>query len=211
MSSAPRQMSVSCFQALLAVLIVLPGDETRPVCKACGKKNRPCQWEEPHTKFKDYRPDGPSSSRSAAGGTDEETETKEDMMDVDGADGVDNISRTEGAVRANSFSEEGLSRNTSPRRRKTVGPMGHRKAHRPASHHRRLSYRQARLTLFPDLRVQRVACRWRVCCSRTTRTACQRARCRCIPARPCSSRMRIRITVETCQMELETTHPGLFL
>lgn len=118
MSSAPRQMSVSCFQALLAVLIVLPGDETRPVCKACGKKNRPCQWEEPHTKFKDYRPDGPSSSRSAAGGTDEETEIKEDMMDVDGADGVDNISRTEGAVRANSFSEEGLSRNTSPRRRK---------------------------------------------------------------------------------------------
>ncbi|KAH6872616.1 hypothetical protein BKA58DRAFT_438723 [Alternaria rosae] len=93
-------------------------DETRPVCKACGKKNRPCQWEEPHTKFKDYRPDGPSSSRSAAGGTDEETETKEDMMDVDGVDGVDNINRTEDAVRANSFSEEGLSRNTSPRRRK---------------------------------------------------------------------------------------------
>ncbi|RYN36316.1 hypothetical protein AA0115_g1445 [Alternaria tenuissima] len=93
-------------------------DETRPVCKACGKKNRPCQWEEPHTKFKDYRPDGPSSSRSAAAGTDDETESKSDMMEVDGIEGVDGIGRGDEAVRTNSFSEESFSRNTSPRRRK---------------------------------------------------------------------------------------------
>ncbi|CAN9094675.1 unnamed protein product [Alternaria alternata] len=96
----------------------LSATEARPVCKACGKKNRPCQWEEPHTKFKDYRPDGPSSSRSAAGGTDDETESKSDMMEVDGIEGVDGIGRGDEAVRTNSFSEESFSRNTSPRRRK---------------------------------------------------------------------------------------------
>ncbi|KAF1838026.1 hypothetical protein BDW02DRAFT_595117 [Decorospora gaudefroyi] len=69
------------------------GDETRPVCKACGKKNRPCQWEEPHTKFKDYRPDGAaSSSKSAAEGSDDEKEEahQETMMemDIDGEPGV---------------------------------------------------------------------------------------------------------------------------
>lgn len=87
------------------------GDETRPVCKACGKKNRPCQWEEPHTKFKDYRPGGPSSSKSATGGTDDENETK-DAMEVDGVDGVE---REEAIVRADSTSEGGRSRATSPR------------------------------------------------------------------------------------------------
>jgi hypothetical protein len=40
------------------------------------------------------------------------------MMEVDGVDKVDNIGRGDEAVRANSFSEEGFSRNTSPRRRK---------------------------------------------------------------------------------------------
>jgi hypothetical protein len=40
------------------------------------------------------------------------------MMDVDDVDGVDSISRRDETVRANSFSEEGFSRNTSPRRRK---------------------------------------------------------------------------------------------
>jgi hypothetical protein len=72
----------------------------------------------PHTKFKDYRPDGLSSSRSAAGGTDDKTETEEDMTNVDGFDGVDGIDRRDEAVRANSFSEGAFNRNTSPRRRK---------------------------------------------------------------------------------------------
>jgi hypothetical protein len=81
----------------------------------------------------------------------------------------------------------------------TVGPMGHPKASLPASPHPRPSCRQARHTLFADPRAQRVACRWRVCCSRTTRKACQRAPCRYIPARPCSWRICTRITVGTCQ------------
>ncbi|KAI4940875.1 hypothetical protein J4E91_011132 [Alternaria rosae] len=91
------------------------GDEIHPACKPCGKKNRLCQWEEPHTKFKDYQPDGTSSSRSAADGTEDETETNMEMMDVDSVDGVDTKDE---AVRADSFSEETFSRNTSPRRRK---------------------------------------------------------------------------------------------
>ncbi|CAG5188981.1 uncharacterized protein ALTATR162_LOCUS12076 [Alternaria atra] len=99
-------------------------DETRPLCKACGKKNRPCQWKEPYTKFKDYRPDGPTSSRSAAGGTDNETDTKEDMMDVDGIDGVAGIDKRDEAVRANSSSEKGFSRNTAPKSRKNCRTDG---------------------------------------------------------------------------------------
>ena len=88
------------------------------MCKACGKKNRPCQWEEPHTKSEDYRPNGPTSSRSAAGGTNNETDTKEDMMDVDDVDGVAGIDKRDEAVCANSSSEKGFSWNTLPRRRK---------------------------------------------------------------------------------------------
>jgi hypothetical protein len=88
---------------------------------------------------------------------------------------------------------------------KTVGPMWHRKASLPASPRRRPSCRQARHTLFPNPRAQRVACRWRVCCRRTTRKTCQRAPCQCILARPCSRRVRTRITVGTCQRARETT------
>ena len=104
-----------------SILILRAGDETRPVCKACRKKNRPCQWEEPHTKLKDYRPDGPSSSRSAADGTDstdDEIDTKEVTMGVDVVDGVDGVDRKDEAVRANSFTIESFTRNTSPRRQK---------------------------------------------------------------------------------------------
>jgi hypothetical protein len=101
-----------------SILILRAGDETHPVCKACSKKNRPYQWEVPHIKFKDYRPGGPLSSRSAAGGTDDETETDEDMKIVDGFDGVDGIDRRDETVRANSFSEGAFNRNTSLRRRK---------------------------------------------------------------------------------------------
>jgi len=92
------------------------GDETRPVCKACGKKNRPCQWEEPHTKFKDYRPDGPSSIKSATGGTDDENEKKADVMEVDDANDVDGGGPE--MVRAEHASEGGRSRDNSPRVRK---------------------------------------------------------------------------------------------
>jgi hypothetical protein len=114
------------FKVLLvpSILILWASDETRPLCKACGKKNRPCQWEEPHTKFKDYRPDGPTSSRSAAGGTDNGTDTKEDMMDVDGVDGVAGIDKRDEAVRANSSNEKGFSRNTSPKSRKNCQTDG---------------------------------------------------------------------------------------
>ncbi|KAA8617327.1 C6 transcription factor [Pyrenophora tritici-repentis] len=62
-------------------------DETRPVCKACGKKNRFCQWEELHTTFKDYRP----VELFNTDGFDNKIETKEDMMCVDGVDVVDGI------------------------------------------------------------------------------------------------------------------------
>ncbi|KAH8724578.1 hypothetical protein GQ44DRAFT_727654 [Phaeosphaeriaceae sp. PMI808] len=53
-------------------------DETRPICKACDKKNRPCQWEPPQSKFKSYQPDG-TSSRSAT------YETEDSPMEVDDA------------------------------------------------------------------------------------------------------------------------------
>lgn len=66
----------------------MAGDEIRPVCKACTKKNRPCQWEAPHTKFKDYRPEG-SASISPADGEDYDDVTDGEMMEVDGVDGVE--------------------------------------------------------------------------------------------------------------------------
>jgi len=94
---------------------------------------------------------------------------------------------------------------------KTVGPMGHRQASLPAFPHRRPSRRQARHILFPNPRAQRVACRWRVCCSRTTRKTCQRAPCRCIPARPCSRRVRTRIIVRMFQRVRGITRHTLFL
>ncbi|KAF1355722.1 hypothetical protein EJ07DRAFT_168184 [Lizonia empirigonia] len=54
-------------------------DETHPVCKACNKKNRPCQWEAPHTKFKDYQPSDAASSELIAG-------LEQNGMEVDGSD-----------------------------------------------------------------------------------------------------------------------------
>jgi hypothetical protein len=53
-----------------------PGDETRPVCKACSKKNRPCQWDAPQSKFKVYQP---QDSRSAT----QESGPDSNSMDVD--------------------------------------------------------------------------------------------------------------------------------
>jgi hypothetical protein len=98
-------------------MLIRVGDEIRPVCKACSKKNRPCQWEEPHAKFKDYRPDGPaSSSKSAAGGSDEEDKIKEDMMEIDDAgagDGVEDTVPTD----AGDYAGHSYSRDTSPRRK----------------------------------------------------------------------------------------------
>ncbi|KAF3004873.1 hypothetical protein E8E13_005830 [Curvularia kusanoi] len=58
-------------------------DETHPVCKACSKKNRPCQWEAPHTKFKDYQPSEATSSKSA------NIDGEDGKMEIDGYDGTD--------------------------------------------------------------------------------------------------------------------------
>ncbi|KAI8939425.1 hypothetical protein NX059_003205 [Plenodomus lindquistii] len=74
-------------------------DETRPKCKACSKKNRPCEWEAPYAKFKDYQPES-SSSKSPVTRQDEGNAIDSSMMDVDGA----------------ARSEESKSRANSPRR-----------------------------------------------------------------------------------------------
>lgn len=87
------------------VLIKEPGDETHPVCRACSKKNRPCQWETPHTKFKDYQPES-SSTKSTVDG--DEDESRDDET-VDGVMDVDETDRVEG-------SEGSQSRRNSPRR-----------------------------------------------------------------------------------------------
>lgn len=73
------------------------------MCKACSKKNRPCQWEAPHTIFKDYQPSEGASSKTAATKGDYET------MELDGTD--DEASRA--------------SRSTSPR---TNEVQDHRRA-----------------------------------------------------------------------------------
>jgi hypothetical protein len=95
------------------VLIEGPGDEGRPVCVACNKKNRPCQWEAPHTKFRDYQP-GAGSSKSPDDAIDGDEKTDDDQMEVDGADGdgdMDEDSRSNSPNRKNSRtgqSSEGL-------------------------------------------------------------------------------------------------------
>jgi len=70
------------------------GDETHPTCKACEKKDRPCQWEAPHARFKDYQPES-SSSKSPM-----ERERNAEPT------GVEGVARSEGSD----------SRITSPRR-----------------------------------------------------------------------------------------------
>ncbi|KAH7378844.1 hypothetical protein BKA66DRAFT_421085 [Pyrenochaeta sp. MPI-SDFR-AT-0127] len=77
-------------------------DENHPVCRACSKKNRPCQWEAPHTKFKDYQPQS-SSTKSAA---DDDDEDERDDETVDGFMDVDGVNEGEGSH----------SRRNSPRR-----------------------------------------------------------------------------------------------
>lgn len=54
------------------------GDETHPVCKACSKKNRPCQWDVPVNKFKVYHPPQDASNKS----TTQENDDDSDAMDV---------------------------------------------------------------------------------------------------------------------------------
>jgi hypothetical protein len=63
---------------LCMVMLTHIGDELRPVCKACSKKNRPCQWDAPQNKFKAYWP-GADSSKHAAG----ERDGSSDAMEVD--------------------------------------------------------------------------------------------------------------------------------
>ncbi len=56
------------------------GDETHPVCRMCSKKNRPCQWEAPHTRFRDFQPEASAaqSVASAEGDGDEFEDSKKD-------------------------------------------------------------------------------------------------------------------------------------
>ncbi|KAF2851093.1 hypothetical protein T440DRAFT_68060 [Plenodomus tracheiphilus IPT5] len=71
-------------------------DETHPKCKACEKKNRPCEWEAPHTRFKDYQPES-SASKPPGVGAHRDNAMHSNMMDVDG------VGRSEGSnSRANS-------------------------------------------------------------------------------------------------------------
>jgi hypothetical protein len=51
------------------------------VCRACSKKNRPCQWDSPQSKFKVYQPEGTQTLRrpSATG-----TNASSDTVIVDG-------------------------------------------------------------------------------------------------------------------------------
>lgn len=67
----------------MANLTECTGDETHPKCKACEKKNRPCQWEAPHTKFKDYQPES-SSSKSPMDKNNDTDAMDTNMMEIDG-------------------------------------------------------------------------------------------------------------------------------
>ncbi|KAF2129921.1 hypothetical protein P153DRAFT_227166 [Dothidotthia symphoricarpi CBS 119687] len=83
-------------------------DETKPICNACKKKNRPCQWEAPHTKFKDYQPTERSPSTALTNGDeDENMEIDSDGIDGDGVDGGDSQTVSSGSqlVRDNSRSD----------------------------------------------------------------------------------------------------------
>ncbi|KAJ4984757.1 hypothetical protein SVAN01_09715 [Stagonosporopsis vannaccii] len=92
-------------------------DETHPICKACSKKNRPCQWEAPHTKFKDYQPSEGASSKSAAVDGDSEN------MEIDGTDDEESFASRSISPRTNEAREsrrpgatsDGTSRSTSDR------------------------------------------------------------------------------------------------
>jgi hypothetical protein len=67
------------------------GDETHPVCKACSKKNRPCQWDSPASKFKVYQPPLDASDKSDP----HENDADSDAMDVyEGSDEGQASSRT---------------------------------------------------------------------------------------------------------------------
>jgi hypothetical protein len=71
-STTPTSLSV--FPSLLT----RAGDEIRPVCKACSKKSRPCQWDAPQNKFKSYQPDDGSSKFAT-----NDTENGGGAMEVD--------------------------------------------------------------------------------------------------------------------------------
>jgi hypothetical protein len=117
MSSAPRQVQVDINESA-PTMLMKTGDETRPVCKACSKKNRPCQWDELHTKFKNYRPNEFASSSRSAAEDDEGSNARDDLMEVDGVESDEGV---DGTVQSEGGSDAGLghdhSRNTSPRRK----------------------------------------------------------------------------------------------
>jgi hypothetical protein len=100
MSSAACKMWVMTLQPHFEVIMLTRGyigDELRPTCKACSKKNRPCQWDAPQNKFKAYQPDA-ESSKSASGDVD----ASSDAMDVDSSEG----GIGEGHASSSAFSSE---------------------------------------------------------------------------------------------------------
>ena len=67
----------------------------------CSKKNRPCQWEAPHTRFKDFQPEA-SSAQSAFGGEDDGDEFEDSARE---------------ATKIEKRGNGSLARNTSPKGR----------------------------------------------------------------------------------------------
>jgi hypothetical protein len=59
------------------------------VCKACSKKNRPCSWDPPQNKFREYKPETLSNDSVPA----DNCEADSEAMDVDGSEGSQ-VSRT---------------------------------------------------------------------------------------------------------------------
>lgn len=112
-------MSVDVSVASLSMLMEGSGDETHPICKACSKKNRACQWETPHTRFKDYQP-GASSSRSPA--NDGDTIDGEEEMDVDANQSSRHTSPRRQSSRAATSSDGLPGTVSSPSLRHSSGP-----------------------------------------------------------------------------------------
>ncbi|KAH7394079.1 hypothetical protein DE146DRAFT_765693 [Phaeosphaeria sp. MPI-PUGE-AT-0046c] len=93
-----RARRVKCEQRLLLVhrhsqSLKYVGDEVHPVCKACSKKNRPCQWESPQNKFKVYQPEGSSSKRATS-----EADPGSDTMDIEGGEKHDVVDQRKGGI-----------------------------------------------------------------------------------------------------------------
>lgn len=61
MSATSRQMFVvTTISVLRAMAKLSAGDEIKPKCGQCGKKNRDCQWDTQQMEFRVYRPESDS-------------------------------------------------------------------------------------------------------------------------------------------------------